>query len=154
MGKQGHIWAERLKVVVISERLLLQTWKRGPLESKTAGIQRPHLASTVPLYLMLNDLEIKTTCQQRPHIFGPNGGLRFQVSMYLLLMVLYYVMLYRPNWRMMPSQRCRVIGTYFEFYQQFIHQNQNSASSFLFDWTRFNFDQHITIFIINLLQGK
>ena len=34
---------------------------------------------------MLNNLKMKTTCQLRPHVFGPKGGLCFQVSQYYVL---------------------------------------------------------------------
>ncbi len=33
---------------------------------------------------MLNDLYFKTTCNIRPHFLGPMGGLKIEVSLYLL----------------------------------------------------------------------
>ena len=82
------LWSEFLGYFAKMKYSVSETWKRRPLETKTAGLRRPHLIRTITSNLMLNNLKMKTTCHPRPYVFGTKGGLCFQVSLYLKFYVI------------------------------------------------------------------
>ena len=114
---------------------------------------------TIPSYHMLNDMKMKTDCQQRSHIFAPKGGLRLQVSLYTKKVYNEYII--STYWFFVTYEFAKTISLilWLSLFHQIMQtcsrtKTRGRIARSLFEPTTFNPDQLTQAEVIGQLDNK